>query len=85
MSAPPFRLKALAEAVRQPLLLIAIGWFGIVAIATMFSYVASPGRAAQESAAITIAGGASAAAWLLAWRALAKSLMRKNLESPQAR
>lgn len=78
---PPFRLRAIAEALRQPLLLIIIGWLGILSIAFLFSQIASPGRPAHLSAAITVAAAVAAIVWLLAWRALAKSIMRRNLSS----
>ncbi|MCX8196605.1 MAG: hypothetical protein N3F67_06005 [Acidilobaceae archaeon] len=79
MSAP-FRPKAVIAALRQPLLLMLVGWSGVVALTYLFSIPASQRLPSSWSALLTLAAGIFSLLWLASWRALAISLIRRNLK-----
>ncbi|MEN2999115.1 MAG: hypothetical protein ABDH61_00830 [Acidilobaceae archaeon] len=78
MSAP-FRPRALLAALRQPLLLLLVGWSGSVALAYLLTLPASQRLPLSWSALLTAASVVLAVLWLASWRALALALLRKNL------
>ncbi|MEM0365892.1 MAG: hypothetical protein QXR02_00295 [Acidilobaceae archaeon] len=84
MSKPPFKLRNIIKALQQPLLVMLMGYAGVVSIAYIVSIPASQRLPSTISALVTIAGLILAVVWLLAWRTLTKTLIVKNLKRAES-
>ncbi len=78
---PPVRVREILAAAWQASLIIILGWAGIIGISYFITIPARSSLTKAESALVTVGGLILIAAWLLAWRTLAKTLIIRNIKS----